>query len=159
MLSAKRVPGGGVVAGPHGGVALDARVRRAGDHIGTLVGPQAQKAFISGASHAEGEDVAVSGVGGVGAIIEGDDVHLRIAGLVDEVGGFIHVGPDTSDAMIGVGVEETAPPARGGGKSIVDIDGVAGPYFADPQVAALALEEVISSETLVKDVVRLILRS
>ena len=61
---AEMVPGGGVVAGPGGGVALAAGVAGAGEDEGALVGLELEQAFVGGAGVLHAEDVVDLGVRG-----------------------------------------------------------------------------------------------
>ena len=58
------VPGGAVVSGPGGGVALASRVGGAGEDEGALVGLELEEAFVGGAGVLHAEDVVDLEVGG-----------------------------------------------------------------------------------------------
>ena len=46
------------------------------------------------------------------SFVVADYVHLILAGLIDEVGRLVHVIPDSSYAVVGIGTVQTAPPLR-----------------------------------------------
>ncbi|MNS28492.1 hypothetical protein D3C72_604660 [compost metagenome] len=128
-------PHGLVVAGPDHRVALDARVARAADHEGPLVGAQPSEPLPRGLAHAEAVEVVGRPVRHLGARLAVDGVvrhRARVVGRVRglEQGGLVHVAPDAGDAGIQKPRMPIAPPGAGVGPDEVREDAVARPDLA-----------------------------
>src|SRR5262249_40914763 len=101
---AEMVPGGGVVSGPCGGVALASGVGGVRENEGALVGLDPEQALVGGASVLHAEDVVdleVSGGAGFKAGLGDpmlDGVRHGLSGGLED-GGLVHVVPEAGDAV------------------------------------------------------------
>ncbi len=92
------------------------------------------------------------------AFVVTDHVELVLAGLIDKIGGFVHVVPNSSHAVVCVCAVQVAPPAPGLGQSVVDENTFAGPDFGNEQLTTPAMLKIILLHPFVENVVALTLR-
>ena len=143
------VPGGAVVSGPGGGVALAPGVAGAGEDEGTDFGVEGEEAFVGAAGVLHAEDVVDFEVGGGAGFEAGfgdavlDVVGHGFGGDVED-GGLVHVVPEACDAFIGELFVEGAPPFAGDLAGEVGEDGWAGPDDSGVGGAVWIFDEVVA---------------
>ena len=93
------------------------------------------------------------------AFVETNHVALIAAGLIDEISRLVHVVPNSSHAMIRIRAMEIAPPSPRLWQRVIDKDTFARPYPADEQLAVLAFLKVVLFDSLVVNVVTLVVQT
>ena len=148
------IPGGAVVAGPGGGVALRAGISGACEDERALVALEFAQAFVGGADVFHAENVVDGAMVGRGAVIQavdGVERHGLVGALED--GRLVHVIPKAGDAHRDEIFVEAAPPIAHAGKREIGEDAVAGPDRADENGAVGILDEdVLLDSGIVRNV-------
>ena len=143
------VPSGGVVSGPGEAITLASGVGSAGENERTLVGPEFEQAFEGGAGILQPDDVVNLGVRGGSCdesgpfnVVHGIQRH-GLAGSVKDRG-FVHVVPETGNAILNKLVVEAAPPLAGLGASEVRKNRRTRPHDTDELGAIGILHKVVA---------------
>ncbi len=92
------------------------------------------------------------------AFVVTDNIKLVLADLIDKVGRLIHVIPDSGHAVVKISTMQVSPPAPRFRQSVIDKDAVTGPDFGNKEFAVFAMLEIFLLESLIVNVVALILR-
>ncbi len=143
------VPGGAVVSGPGGGVALATGVAGSGEDEGALIWGESEEAVVGGAGVLHAVDVVDLEVGGGAGLEAGsgdavlDVVRHGFGGGVED-GGLVHVVPEAGDSVVEEVFVEGSPPLAGGVLGEVGEDGGAGPDGADEGGAVGIFDEVVA---------------
>ena len=96
-------------------------------------------------------------MGRVFALVIADDVHLVLARLIHEVGRLVHVIPNSGHTTIGVCLMEVSPPVPCLGQAKINEDTVARPNLTNEELAVFTFLKISLFQTLVENVVGLVL--